>query len=396
MRDRFRCFRSRNGEASIARQWREALQLGETVAEEGLSAREVRFFKVLAQSRSARWQCCLSMLLPGVASTANASPTAGRSKRPSARGLQASMTALAWRATLQLREAARRFRVALPRRRVLYYGLAAVAFANGPSGSLLEQRQARGAELSWIRSSSLLAGMRRQALRPSRRGLAAHLAALARNSPWRQALQALRRRDVDGIQEDKLTGEMLMKGLSLSQSWQVAPQLLEVKPEWLRSRRVASTAVHIARGRRWWEKMARWLDDAAVSQRAVLEARLAGCARTLELRKAQALLRQAVAREVRISGAAHSFVMHAAALSKKWLTSIALYQALRHEGNRPSEATVNNIAIALRLVRPNWPSIQGLLEHMHSEALRSNAIFLGNAIQGATETIYRYTVGRTT
>ena len=150
------------------------------MAQEGLAPREVRSFKVLAQSRAARWEFCLSLLLPGEASTATAS-------------LQAGMTALAWRAVLELREAARRFRVALKSRRLLYCGLAAVAFSNSPSGSLLEQCQAVGAELSWTRSSTLLASMRRQALRPSPRDLSAQLAAMARNSPWRKALQLVRR-----------------------------------------------------------------------------------------------------------------------------------------------------------------------------------------------------------
>ena len=170
----------------------------------------------------------------------------------------------------------------------------------------------------------------------------------------------------------------------MSQAWQVATRLVEVQPERLRSRGVTS-ALQVARSRRWWEKMAHWLQDVAVSQRAVLEARLAGCARTLELTKAKELLKKALQRRVRISGAAHSLVMHAAALTNKWLTSMAFYQALRQAGNRPSEATINNIAIALRHVRLHWPSIQGLLEHLQSEALRSNAIFLGNAIQGAPE-----------
>ncbi|CAK9044463.1 Hypothetical protein SCF082_LOCUS25259 [Durusdinium trenchii] len=142
-------------------------------------------------------------------------------------------------------------------------------------------------------------------------------------------------RAAEGVRMDDMALEKLLKALSLSQA--AAARAAE---EWCVVR------------------------PACVSQRAVLEGMLAACARTMETSRAIKLLQ--------------SFAMHAAALKSRWGLSLMLYDDLRHSGSRPTDVTINNLAIAFR---------KGLdlnLQEIQAQALRLNAIFLGNAVRGSS------------
>eukprot|EP00913_Durusdinium_trenchii_P013297 g12480.t1 len=122
----------------------------------------------------------------------------------------------------------------------------------------------------------------------------------------------------------------------------------------------------------------------------------------METSRAIKLLQSAYARSVQVSGAAHSFAMHAAALKSRWGLSLMLYDDLRHSGSRPTDVTINNLAIAFRHLPRNpaaafrrvvlsaWSIFcprKGLdlnLQEIQAQALRLNAIFLGNAVRGSS------------
>ncbi|CAK9106977.1 unnamed protein product [Durusdinium trenchii] len=396
-------------QAAQSLQWMDALDLTEFLADKGYAFHEdLRQSKVLVHSLAGRWTFCLQDL-------EKIQSDRYLRVQPLARTMRAGVSADAWPTVLQLLQCVAtdtsqlRRGATAKRRTLLNVALSAFAAARDRQEPLLEQALSEAyakTSLPWIRANDLMKNIKVTSLRPSRRSWNLVLAAGARNSTWRATCDMVRRRAAEGVRMDDMALEKLLKALSLSQAWPMASWILEDQLHQLRfarhSKRLSRAALQAAAARaaeEWcvvrpapfqrqsWVKALCLMEargTACVSQRAVLEGMLAACARTMETSRAIKLLQSAYARSVQVSGAAHSFAMHAAALKSRWGLSLMLYDDLRHSGSRPTDVTINNLAIAFRHLPRKWASAGLLFQEIQAQALRLNAIFLGNAVRGSS------------
>eukprot|EP00435_Cladocopium_sp_Y103_P053411 s735_g17.t1 len=418
--------------------WTEALHITEGLGDGGASvivhglgrlSEQLQRSKIQLHSEVGSWHLCVEEFFRGIAAhgTGALDPARERTqpagrfellKRPLLQTLRALVTSAAWRDALELLRgaAAQLGSEVLSRRTLCIFALGAIAYGNVPEGSLLEQRLDEvyaKSSLSWVRATSLLREMRSTGLRVGLLGSALLLTAAGRNSPWRAALSNLRRREAEGMRLDDVALRKMLKGLSASRAWRMASlmlhdQLLQLRfsRRLLRRGQLATAALQAAAS-----AAAQWVpnsagavlelledsqDAAAVSQKTMLEAAMSGLARSADLQKALELMEDSFGRQVQVSGVAHSFAMHAAALRGRWSTAFVLYDAMRQCDGRPSSITINNLALALRRLRGKAWSWTGLLLEdatemdvfnefeMRVETLRCNVVFLGNAVQSCS------------
>ncbi|CAJ1428057.1 unnamed protein product [Effrenium voratum] len=382
--------------------WRQAQQLAERGAQQGLSRAGIHRLKIQVQRVPLRWEACVEeldafqvkcklgtgeeeeegRLRPSLRPSTDIEQSLRSCLRSCLRGCCA---ALAWRSACGLLESeAARARPRSFHNRALSLAIAAVAYANKPNNIVERKKQQAEEEVSWRRVLDFVRSMARQTLQLGRAKFNSLLSACAKSVRWQEAVEAYNRRSAN-VFLDELAVQLLLQGLSLSQAWHMAAaslQDIDVKPP-MRPFTVTALAQAHSVAKSWQTSVTLLKKNkVAASEREMLEVLCGDCALSSSGTGALRLLAEAKGRRVQISLMAYSFAMHACATQSRWLAATICYRQLRQVGHKPDQTAVKNLALGLSRLRAQfWPTVFTVLQEQVLQQVESDVLTLTNSLQ---------------